>query len=65
MIGSFFRVLFFTLLVLVLCWAACCSDPSFLESTSASDLDSYGDSFPHLSGRGLYPETSCCLRCSS
>lgn len=51
MIGSFFRVLFFTLLALVLCWAACLSDPSFLERTTARDLDSYGASFPVPSGQ--------------
>ena len=38
MIGSFFRVLFFTLLALVLCWGACLSDASFLERTTASDF---------------------------
>jgi hypothetical protein len=55
MIGSFFRVLFFTLLALVLCWAACLSYPSFLEETSASDSVSYRASFPLLSGRRAPP----------
>jgi hypothetical protein len=55
MIGSFFRVLFFTLLALVLGWAACFSDRSFLERTSASDWDSYGASFPLCSGRRALP----------
>jgi hypothetical protein len=55
MIGSFFRVLFFTLLVLVLGWPACLSDPSFLERTTACDLESYRASFPWIAGRRAPP----------